>query len=293
MAITKDIDGYKIQGTRVSVTWPDRTGMGQTPTTESPLARLHEDLFRYEEQRKLKSVTTNMLVNEDEYRRLRLLALDERIYSYFGEAKVGQSMDKVRAIMTDNDLTPEARQKRASAEFKTVIDRVHRYFANVMTECLEKLNRTERFVQAALQPIPRQGQDALIGEMRAAEVRGYIAGLDEGQRMQAVLGFGNGAKLEALAAMQDDPRGRDFVKSEIMNEARLQAIRAQDGQFLLDELADDRDMLQGAASRMTWVETLLWDGAKLMGLQPEKHYMPWHVMAQSAIDESKKILEIG
>lgn len=290
MAISKDLDGYKIQGTRVSVTWPDRTGAGLTAVTESALAKMHEELFHFEEGRKLRSVTKNMLSNEDEYRRLRLRALDERIYAYFGEAKVEQSMGRVRAIMTDIDLTPEAKQKRAAIEFKGTIDRVHRFFAKVMTEMLEKLNQTERYVQAALQPIPRQGQDALIGEMRAAEVRGYIAGLDEGQRMEVVLGFGKGAKLEALAAMQDDPRGRDFVKAEIINEARLQAILAQDGQFLLDELSDDRDMLQGAASRMTWVETLLWDGAKLMGMEPEKHYMPWHGMAQSAIDESKKIL---
>ncbi|NCC04821.1 MAG: hypothetical protein EOM37_12470 [Proteobacteria bacterium] len=289
MAITKDIDGYKIQGTRVSVTWPDRTGRGMTAVTESALANLHE-IFLHEERRSLKSVTKNMLQNEDEYRRLRLSALDERIYRYFGEAKVEQSMDKVRAIMTDIDLTPEAAKRRAAIEFKGTIQRVHRFFASIMTECLEKLNQTERYVLAALQPIPRQGQDALIGEMRAAEVRGYIAGLDTGERAQAVLGFGNGAKLEALAAMQDDPRGRDFVSAEILNEARLQAILAQDGQFLLDELEDDRNMLSGAADRMTWVETLLWDGAKLMGMEPEKHHLLWHGMAQSAIDESKKIL---
>jgi hypothetical protein len=142
-----------------------------------------------------------------------------------------------------------------------------------MTELLEKLSKTERLVEGALLPLPRQGQDAMIREIRAAEVRSYIAGLDEPDRMGAVLQFGEGAKLEALAAMQDDPRGRDFVSAEILNEARLQAILAQDGQFLLDELEDDRNMLSGAADRMTWVETLLWDGAKLMGMEPEKHYM--------------------
>jgi hypothetical protein len=118
-------------------------------------------------------------------------------------------------------------------------------------------------VEGALKPLPRTGESAIINEMRASEVRGYVAGLDEGDRMGAVLDFGTGAKLEALAALAEDPRGRDFVPAETLNQARKSAIIAQDGKWLLDWLEDDRNaLLMAAASRMSMLEALLWDGCK-------------------------------
>jgi hypothetical protein len=77
-----------------------------TATTESPLAKLHEEIFtNYDEARKLKGLVKTMLSIDDEARRLKLLELDTKIANYFTTARVGAAMDKVRGIMADDDLT--------------------------------------------------------------------------------------------------------------------------------------------------------------------------------------------
>jgi len=294
MAIKSEGHGFfSIQGVTVDSTKVTRAGAGMTATTESPLAKLHEHIFNpYNEHRQLKGLVVTMLNNEDEARRLKLLDLDSKIFDYFQTARVGSAMDKVRGILADADLTPEAQQKRALIEVEAVSGRVRAHFARIITDLLDKLNQTEKLVEGALKPLPRTGENAVINEIRATEVRGYIAGLDEPGRMAAVLGFGEGAKLEALAALAEDPRGRDFVSAEVLNQARKSAILAQDGEWLLDRLADDRDMLQGAASRMAMVEALLWDGARVLGAQASPPYAPWPDMARKAVSESEKILSL-
>jgi len=294
MAIISEGHGFfSVAGVKVDSTRAARSGRGMTPTTESPLAKLHEEIFtNYDEARKLKGLVKTMLSIDDEARRQKLLELDTKIANYFTTARVGAAMDKVRGIMADDDLTPEAKQKRALAEVEAVAGRVRSYFAGIMGELMEQLSKTERLVEGALLPLPKAGQDALIREIRAAEVRGYIAGLDKPDRMGAVLQFGEGAKLEALAALFEDPRGRDFVPAETLNQARKSAITAQGGKWLLDWLEDDRNALVGAASRMSMLEALLWEGAKGMRLKATAPPELWTRMASEAVRDSDKVLNL-
>lgn len=267
---------------------------GATAQTESPLAKIHEELFRYDEARKLGgAVKTLLLNNEDEARRLALLDLDTKVAGYLRDCKVEDVLNKVRIIMQDNDLTAEAKQTRSLKEMETLVGKVRNYFGKIMSTLMEDLTKAERLIDGALLPEPLRpaGQEVLT-ELRAAEIRNYLWSMDEAGRIGAVHQFGEKAKLEALAAMTDDPNGRDFVDKAFLDTAKCAAIRAQGGEFLLDDLQDAKDMLLGAANRASLVETLLWNGLGLLGVRTGKQVEPWFKMAQSAIDASNKWLTI-
>ncbi|MDO9582666.1 MAG: hypothetical protein Q7J24_06095 [Desulfomicrobium sp.] len=267
---------------------------GFTAQTASPLAKVHEELFnRYDEHRLLRGLMTTALDNEDEARRQALLDLDARVADYLGTCKVQDVLAKVRGIMQDNDLTQEAKQTRAIKELEALTVKVRAYFAKVMGGLMEDLVKVERLVDGALlpEPIRPAGQEA-VTELRAAEIRSYLASLDDPGRMGAVLAYGEKAKLEALHAMTDCPNGRDYVDKAFLDNAKCAAIRAQGGEFLLDDLEDARNMLIGAASRASMVESLLWNGLGIIGVKTKEQVEPWFKMAQSAIDASNKWLTI-
>jgi len=265
---------------------------GAPAMTTSPLAKIHEELFRYDEARKLGGVVKTMILhNEDEARRLSLLDLDTKVASYLYECKVQDVLERVRSIMADNDLTQEAKQTRAVKEMEALTLKVRAYFAKVMGALMEDLSKAERLIDGALLPEPRPGQE-VVTELRAQEIRSYLASLDDPGRMGAVLAYGEKAKLEALHAMTDCPNGRDYVDKAFLDNAKCAAIRAQGGEWLLDDLADARDMLMGAASRASLVESLLWNGLGLLGVRTGKQVEAWHSMAQNAIADSNKWLTI-
>jgi len=266
---------------------------GFTAQTASPLAKIHEEFFRYDEHRLLRGLMTTALDNEDEARRQALLDLDARVADYLQTCKVQDVLEKVRGIMADMDLTQEAKQTRAVKEMEALTAKVRAYFAKVMGGLMEDLAKVERLVDGALlpEPIRPAGQEA-VTELRAQEIRSYLASLDDPGRIGAVNQYGERAKLEALAAMTDDPNGRDFVDKAFLDSAKCAAIRAQGGEWLLDDLEDARNMLIGAASRASLVESLLTNGLGLIGVKQEKQVEPWFKMAQSAIDASNKWLTI-
>jgi len=300
MAIRFENDKVWIGGVYMAKTRADIAAMqgsrnaakGAPALTESPLAKVNEELFvRYDEHRHLRGLVATTLNNEDEARRVALLDLDAKVAGYLRDCKVEEVLNRVRAIMQNGELTQEAKQNRALKEMDALTTKVRSYFAKIMGDLMDKLNQVERLVDGALLPDPRPGQE-FVTELRAQEIRSYLASLDEAGRIGAVNQYGERAKLEALHAMTDDPNGRDYVDKAFLDNARCAAIRAQGGEFLLDDLSDARDMLMGAASRASMVEALLTNGLGLIGVKTGKQVEPWFKMAQNALDASNKWLII-
>jgi hypothetical protein len=302
MAIRFESDKVWIGGVYMAKTRADIAAMqgsrnaskGAPALTASPLAEVHKELFnRYDEHRHLRGLVATTLNNEDEARRVAMLDLDAKVAGYLADCKVTDTLDKVRGIMANGELTQEAKQARAIKEMEALTGKVRSYFAKIMTGLMDDLNKAERLIDGALlpEPIRPAGQEA-VGELRAQEIRSYLASLDEGGRIAAVNQYGERAKLEALHAMTDDPNGRDFVDKGFLDNAKCAAIRAQGGEWLLDDLSDARDMLMGAASRASLVESLLWNGLGLIGVKAGKQVEPWFQMARNALDASNKWLTI-
>lgn len=277
-------DIVKLQGERNALN-------GAPAMTPSPLADIHKQLFTYDEARQLGGLVKTMTNNEDEARRRALLDLDTRVAGFLHDAKVPETLDKVRGIMADMDLTSEARQKRAIEVMQELQGRVQGYFGRIMTDLMDKLTKAERLVDGALLPEPRPGQEVLT-ELRAQEIRSYLASLDDAGRIGAVNNYGEKAKLEALHAMTDDPNGRDFVDRAFLDNARCAAVRAQGGEWLLDDLEDARDMLQGVATRATLVESLLWNGMGVLGVKVKQGPSQWASMAAAAVKASNEWLTL-
>lgn len=300
MAIRFESDRVWIGGVWVSKTQADivkrqgeRHALNGAPAmTPTPLADIHRQLFTYDEARQLGGIVKTMILNnEDEARRRALLDLDARVAGFLQDAKVSETLDKVRGIMADMDLTHEARQKRAIEVMQELQGRVQGYFGRIMTDLMDKLSKAERLIDGALLPEPRPGQEVLV-ELRAQEIRAYLASLDDAGRMGAVLKYGEKAKLEALHAMTDDPNGRDFVDRAFLDNARCAAVRAQGGEWLLDDLEDARDMLQGVATRATLVESLLWNGMGVLGVKVKQGPSQWASMAAAAVKASHEWLAL-
>lgn len=278
-------DIVKLQGERNALN-------GAPAMTPSPLADIHKQLFTYDEARQLGGLVKTMTNNEDEARRRALLDLDARVAGFLHDAKVPETLDKVRGIMADMDLTHEAKQKRAIAMMEELQGRVQGYFGRILSGLMDELNKAERLIDGALLPEPRPAGQEAVTELRAQEIRAYLASLDDAGRMGAVLKYGEKAKLEALHAMTDDPNGRDFVDRAFLDNARCAAVRAQGGEWLLDDLADARDMLQGVATRATLVESLLWNGMGVLGVKVKQGPSQWASMAAAAVKASNEWLTL-
>ena len=317
MAIQKMENGKVKIGAQV-LTVPEtatdvRGVKAQTPSALEAVPQLFAGDFGLA-NKNIKAMVKTALSADDEHRRLMFLEQDKNLQEIL--SFVPGMVQKIRAIQDNKDWNFEAKNRQILEIVKGGVDKFRGDFGRIFDRLSTELVNIEKLCRKALEPEPwivpgtqlteglsiyddvakvlNKQMQALVSEARAEEIRNYLGSLDKPACAKALGKYGKEANLLGLYAVATDPAGRDFVDKDFMDTCLCDAIRAQGGEFLLQELADARDLLQGMASRATLIESMFWSYAHeigSVGKTPEVNL--WAGIVADMLKESTEFLQVA
>jgi hypothetical protein len=235
----------------------------------------------------------SFLSKDAEWHRAHMPVLDRDLASIAsGHGRLDKSLSEIGRIFEDKDLSPEGRTKRASDVFEVLLAVVEHWLTTKTKETINKLEAAEELFRLAEKPLPNPDEDAAVKELRRSEVRAWFFGLSEPSQGEALERFGREARLEQLAAVQNDPCGRLRVSRLIVDSARIAAVRAQGGDFILVELMDARDMIDALKWRASGLSRLLRGWAADRGLKLAEGTNAFELLATEALARSEEFLRV-
>lgn len=165
-----------------------------------------------------------------------------------------EPMRRAADILGNDDLKTDRALSRATELLSPALDKLSTALRNAFDA--GPVARWDRFVlvltNAVGLPLPESVQEVMRRELRAAEVRGLFRGLDKPARLAELHRLMSRGAVEALAALEDDPLGRDDDKA-FMRRLRTQLAKAMDA-VLGWWITTEPELLAGAAMRadMLW-----------------------------------------
>lgn len=228
-----------------------------------------------------------------EWHRAHMTELDRALVSIVTvNDRVAKSVNEVERIFADNDLSQDGRIRRASDVYQVAVDVCEHWLLIHIKEALNTLEQAEQLVRLAELPEKKLDESDSVRELRMAEVRGWFFNLLEAIQGETLERLGREARLEQLAAVQNDPCGRLRVPKLIVDGARVAAIRAQNGDFCLVELMDSRDFLDSLKWRCIGLSRLLRGWAVDRGLTLAEGTNAFESIADEALARSEDFLRV-
>lgn len=235
----------------------------------------------------------SLLSRDSEWSRVFMSVLDRELAAIAtGHGRLTNTLAEIERIFANRDLTPEGKVNRSGAIFETFLAVVDHWLVTKVKEAVNDLQKAEELVRLAEKPEKTADEDASVRELRRSEVRTWFFSLPDAAQAEHTERFGQTAQLGPLDAIRNDPAGRLRVSKLILDAARVAAIRAQGGDFILVELMDARDVLHSLRWRAGAVSRLLrgWAADKRMTL-PEP-VNAFESIADEALARSEDFLRV-
>lgn len=235
----------------------------------------------------------SILSRDAEWHRAHMAVLDRELFSIAtGHGRLEKTVAEVERIFQDRDLSQDGKAKRASDVYEILLSVSEHWMVTKIKEVINALEAAEELVRLAEKPEPDLDTEQSVLELRRAEVRTWFFTMPEPSQGTALERFGKEARLEQLAAVQNDPCGRLRVSKLIVDSARVEAIRAQGGDFILVELLDARDTVEALKWRCAGLSRLLRGWAADRGLKLAEGTNAFELLADEALARSEEFLRV-
>lgn len=230
----------------------------------------------------------NIITRDDEFVRRELRDFEGAVGQAFVNAMT-PAVAQVKNVMADGRFTTEAKRQQAEEAIAPARAKWVAAASKYLADLQNGLFFIDGLLLMALQPETPDVTPEVV-EARARECREAVLSMPEAERAKLLLDLGGKAALEPLHAIKFDPLKREAAKPDVLVAARESAIRAQDGDWLLQDRDIQRRLLSEAAARLAVMEVGVNAGLLTLGLESKSHGEQWSQVANLALEKSEAVL---